>query len=191
MAKVGFEYIVIGKLKEGEDGAATYETGKYLGPASTFNGTPAANDVKDYGDDRVVETDTSVTGGTLSVELNETTLEIESYMLGHTYEQEKKEMKCSADDIAPYLGIGAVGKSKRENKMVYTAKFYNKTQFKPSADENATKKESTTFNHTTIEGNIFTLKNGDWKEKAEFDTLAAAKEWLNKKVGITSGGVGV
>lgn len=186
MAKIGMEYVVSGLLTEAEDGTPSYAEGRYWGPSSTFNGTPTANDVKDFGDDRTVETDTSVTGGTLAVELNERTLELEAFLLGHNYEKEKKEMKCNQNDVAPFLGTGAVGKSKRDNKIVYVAKFYYKTQFKNPNDENSTKQENTTFNHTNLEGNIFTLPNGDWKEETEFDSLKEAKKWLDTKVGIAT-----
>ena len=186
MAKIGMEYVVSGKLTEAADGTPSYTGGKYWGPASGFNGNPTANDAKDYGDDRVVETDTSVTGGTLSVELNESTLELEAFLLDHTYEAEKKQMISNQNDVAPFLGTGAVGKSKRDNKIIYKGKFYYKTQFKNPNDENGTKQESATFNHTTLEGSIFTLPNGDWKEEQEFDTLEAAKAWLNGKVGIAA-----
>lgn len=183
MAKVGFEYIVIAKLM---DQTPTYEAGRYLGKASTFNGTPTVSDVKDYGDDGVAETDTSVTGGTLSLEVNENTCEIYAFTLGHEYDAETKECISKADDIAPYLGVGAVGKSKRNNKNVYTGKFYFKVQFKEPNDENATKQENTTFTHTTLEGNIFKLDDERWKSQREFTTLKEAKEWLDKMVGITT-----
>ncbi len=189
MAKTGFEYIVAAVLTEGEDGAPSYAKGMYLGPASTFNGSPTNADVKDYGDDRAVETESGVTGGTLSIELNERTLEVAAHMLGHKLDEDKKTMEYNAEDIAPYLGIGAIGKSKRNNARKYTGKFYYKTQFHEPSDENATKQENVTFTHTTLEGNIFMLKNGKWKTEAEFDTLAEAKTWLEGQAGMS--GVGV
>ncbi len=189
MAKIGFEYAVVAVLTTGTDtsaAACTYTNGQYLGPASTFNISPTANDVKDYGDDRTVETDTSVTGGTTSVELNERTADIYCLLLGHTKDIESGVVLSNVDDIAPYVGLGAVGKSMRSGSRKYTAKWYHKTQFKEPNDENATKQESTSFTHTTLEGNLFTCENGDWKEEKEFDTLATAKEWLNTKAGITT-----
>lgn len=189
MAKIGLEYIVIGELDAATTSAAnaSYTKARYLGPASTFNGSPTANDVKDYGDDRTVETDTSVTGGTLSVELNERTAEIYCQMLGHTL-SEQGEVLANTEDIAPFLGIGAVGKSRRSGHTKYTGKFYYKTQFREPNDENTTKQESTSFTHTTLEGSLFQLENGDWKGEKEFDTLAEAKAWLDGKVGITTEG---
>lgn len=182
MAKKGIEYACYGKL--GENG--TYTGGKYFGPSSTFNGSPTVSEAKDFGDNRQVVTDNSVTGGTLSVELNERTLEIYADVLGHTLDADKKTVTYKADDIAPFVGVGAVGTSKTENnKHVYTGKFYPKVQFKDGSDENATKQESTAFTHTTIEGNIFVMEDGIWKEEKEFDTLTEAKAWVNGKVGIT------
>ena len=187
MAKIGFEYTVMGKLTSGtgtSGSAATYTNGIYMGPNSAFNFTPNSNDVKDYGDDRVVETDTSVIDGSISVEHNELTAEQEAYMLGHNYSDGR--VISNAEDIAPFIGIGFVGKSKRNGSRKYTAKFYYKAQFREPGDDNATKQDSTTFSHSTLEGNMFTLDNGDWRDAKEFDTLAAAKSWLNAKVGIPS-----
>lgn len=183
MAKKGIEYACYGKM--GENGS--YTGGKYFGPSSTFNGAPTTSDVKDYGDNRAVATDASVTGGTLSVELNERTLTIYADILGHKIDEDKKTITYKADDIAPFLGVGAVGTSINEaNKNVYTAKFYPKVQFKDGSDENATKQENTTFAHTTLEGNIYMTADGTWKEESEFETLEEAKTWLNEKVGIAS-----
>lgn len=191
MAKIGFEYTVIGKMTAETDAnptTITYTDGMYMGANAAFNFTPNANDVKDYGDDRVVETDTSVIDGTVSVEHNEITMEQEAYILGHTLVEASQDnpahIVSKSTDIAPYLGIGMVGKSKRSGANKYTAKFYYKTQFREPSDENATKQDSTSFAHTTLEGNMFTLQDGSWKDSAEFDTLAAAKAWLDSKVGI-------
>ena len=92
----------------------------------------------------------------------------------------------NADDTPPYLGIGLVGKSRTSKKegIVYRAKVYAKIQFKEPNDENTTKQESTTFNHTTMEGNLFVLPNGDWKSENEFDSLEAAKAFVDKILGI-------
>jgi phi13 family phage major tail protein len=188
MAKKGFEYAVVGKYSE-ETGKHT--DGKYLGPTSTFNITTTSNDVKDYGDNRAVVTDTSVTGGTTSVEINEMVNELYAYMLGHTYNSEENTVVCNKDDIAPFIGMGAVGISRAEdNKDKYTAKFYKKCQMKEPNDENATQAETLTFTHTTLEGNMFVPEDGNWKEQKTFATLKEAKTWLNEKVGITASDAG-
>lgn len=87
MAKKGIEYVVFGKLQAN----GTYKDGKRLSPAAAFNGNATKSNVKDYGDNRAVETDNSVTGGTLTVELNDDTDEIYNICLGiHRQQTEKK-----------------------------------------------------------------------------------------------------
>lgn len=184
MAKKGFEYVVVGKYSE-ETGKCT--EGKYMGPSSTFNVNVTSNDVKDYGDNRAIVTDTSVTGGTTSIELNEMVNESYAYLLGHTHNKEDDTVTCNKDDVAPFVGLGAVGVSRDADlKDKYTAKFYPKCQFKEPNDENATQGESLTFTHTTLEGNMFVPEDGQWKEQQTFKTLKEAKTWLNGKVGITA-----
>ena len=181
MAKKGFLYVVVGKLDETN---GKYSDGKYMGPSSTFNITTTSNDVKDYGDNYAVETDTSVTGGTVSLEINEMTNENYSYVLGHTYDTEKNLIQCNKDDIAPFLGIGAVGVSRNGGKDYYTAKVYKKVQFKEPNDENATQQDTLSFTHTTVEGNMFVPEDGNWKDQQTFTALSEAKEWLNEMLGV-------
>ncbi len=188
MAKIGFEYVVAAELDTSVSvsaATAKYKSAKVIGPAANSNGSPNVSDVKDYGDDNTVETDTSVTGGTISLELNEPTMENEAWLLGHE-STEDGGMVRNGNDIAPFVGVGFVGKSKRNGKVIYKAKVYLKAQFKVPADENATKQESITFTHTTMEGNLFLLENGDWKVEKEFTTLEEAKAHVDKVLGKTA-----
>lgn len=63
-------------------------------------------------------------------------------------------------------------------------------QFKEPNDENATKQDTVTFTHTTMEGNLYTLQNGDMKAENEFKTLAEAKTYVNKILGVTDSSTG-
>lgn len=180
MAKIGFEYIVAAELNM--EVSKSLETAKYtdmkeIGPGASVTGTPSSSDVKDYGDDRVVETDVSVTGGTLNLELNEPTEENEAWLLGHKYEKEKGVVR-NTGDIPPYVGIGFVGKSRKDGKTVFKAKVYLKAQFKEPSEEFQTKQDNVTFSHTTLEGNLFQLENGDWKTDKECATLDEAKTFI-------------
>lgn len=180
MAKTGFLYACAGELKE--DG--TYQKGRYLGPSATLSITVTSADAKDYGDNRVVETDTSVTGGTVSLELNEMLNELNAFLLGHSVDEQTGEVAFSQDDIAPFVGLGAIGTSQRNKANKYIGKFYKKVQFKEPNDENATKQDNVSFTHSTLEGNMFVPEDGVWKVQVEFDTLQEAKAWLNKKLEV-------
>ena len=181
MSKTGFLYTCAGLLKDAD---GTYEKGRHLGTAATFNITPTANDVKDHGDNRVTETDTSVTGGTVSLELNDMEQELQAFLLGHKIGETNGEVTANVDDIAPLVILGAIGTSIVNKKNKYIAKAYRNVQFKEPNDENATKQDTTNFTHTTLEGNIIIPEDGNWKSSAEFDTYETAKTWLEKKCGF-------
>ena len=185
MAKKGLRYVAFGKWAS--DGTYTANEGRYLSPAASLSGTINASDVKDYGDDRVVETDNSVTGGTLAVELNNDDDEMYTYLLGAktgSTGDTEGAIIGNVDDVAPYLGVGCVGKSGSR----WVAKIYLKVQFSEPTDENATKEENTTFNHISLEGDILTQENGDWRWRKSFETFAAAKSWVDGILKVTESG---
>lgn len=179
MSKKGLRYVAFGLLKA--DG--TYENGKHLGPAAAFNANATASDVKDYGDDRVVETDKSVTGGSITIELNNDDDEMYTYLLGHsqTTGTSGGEIISNVDDEAPYVGAAAIGKSGSK----WVAKVYNKCQFAEPNDENSTKEEQAKFDHISLEGDILIPEDGNWKRRKSFDTFAAAKTYVDTLFNVT------
>ena len=177
MAKKGLRYVAFGKLQSN----GTYSDGVHLSPAASLSGNANVADVKDYGDDRIVETDKSVTGGTLTVELNNDDDDLYTYLLGHTKDQTSEEIDHSVDDVAPFVGVGCIGQS----GSAWVSKLYKKVQFAEPNDENNTKEENVSFNHITLEGDILIPEDGSWKTRKTFTTLAAAKTWLNTKLGVS------
>lgn len=178
MAKTGIRYAVFAKL--GNDGS--YTEGVNISPVAGFNGSMNVSNNADYGDDVVQERDNAVTGGTLSVELNNDEDDIYTYLLGHTAATgSDTAIQYKDTDVAPFVGVGAIGKS--GNKWV--AKWYCKVKFREPNDDNSTKQENTTYNHITIEGDIYIPDDNLWKLRETFDTLTAAKTWLNNKAGIS------
>lgn len=187
MAKKGIQYAVFAKLTESDNGASlSYSNGKYLSPVASYTGTPNNSNVKDYGDDRCVEVANETLGGTLSVELNNDAEDIFTLLLGHTKGATGAtgagEISFGINDEIPYVGTGAIGKSGSQ----YRAIWYPKVIFSEPTDENTTKQESTAFGHITLEGEIIPLASGIWKVEKRFDSLSAAKTWLNGKAGISS-----
>lgn len=178
MAKKGVRYVVFGKLNE-QTGA--YTDGKYIGPTTQLNGSIDKAEADDYGDDSVQEHAANVTGGTLTWESNNDADEIYTYLLGHELDETTGELITSANDIAPYVGVGAI--TQAENKWI--GKFYYKVQFGEPSDDNSTITDSITFGHVTLEGKIFLDKDYNLKTRKRFDTFAEAQTWLKGKVGIT------
>ena len=185
MAKKGIRYAIFATRTEtvGTGGAvtATYSNGKNVSPVVTFNGAINSSNVKDYGDDVVQDVDTSVNSGTLTVELNNDVDDIYTMLLGHSKDQTSSEVAFMETDIAPFIGVGAIGKSGNE----WVGKWYPKVQFREPNDDNATKQETVTFGHITLEGEILMPEGEPWKIRKIFATLAEAKTWLNGKANIS------
>ena len=185
MSKVGLEYAVFAQATVGSDGTITYGTGKWISPAAAYNSSLNKTNGKDWGDDRVVATENGVTGGTITVEFNHEEDDMHEYLLGHTKATEGNEIVFNENDTAPYVGTGFVGKSRKGRTTYYKAKWYALVQFSDPNDENSSKQDNPNFGHTSLEGEIVIPENGEWKKQETFDTLAAAKAWLNELANIT------
>lgn len=188
MAKVGLKYPVAAILKE--DGK-TYEKGFVIAKAIKATVNANNNDVKLYADDGTAESDKSFKDGTISLNVDDLTQKVYADLLGHEYSEgdgstTPETVIASSTDVSPYCGVGFYGAIRRNGKTMYQAKWLKKTQFSEPNDETDTKGETMNFQTPTIEGSVFTLDDGTWKEQVEFDTEEKAKEWLNKKAGITT-----
>ena len=179
MAKIGVRKMFYAKWTADD----TYTDGAQFGKISTFNYTPTNSSVKDYGDDVVAEVANETSGGTLSVEANQITLEEKAFFLGHTYSAESG-LVVKADDQAPYVGVGAIAVEQNSGTKAYVAKWYKKLMFHEPNDENTTKQENVAFAHTTIEADV--VPQGDYAISVtkSFATEAAAITWLQGLAGI-------
>lgn len=182
MAKIGVRKMFYAKYTS--DGV--YTDGAQFGKISSFNFTPTVSSVKDYGDDVVAEIANELTGGTLSIEANQLTLEEKAYLLGHTYTAQDG-LLINADDAAPYVGVGAIAVEMVGGVKKFVAKWYKKLMFKEPNDENATKQENVSFAHTSIEADVAPQENKDISHVQAFDSEAAAVTWLKAKANIEGG----
>lgn len=132
MAKIGLKYLVAAKLNE--DGT-TYAKGFVVAKAIKANITANSNDVKLYADDGVSESDKSFKDGNISLNVDDLTQKVYADLLGHEYKaansegNEPETVVASADDIAPYHGVGFYGRVRRNNKDSFLAKWLKKHSF--------------------------------------------------------------
>ena len=97
-------------------------------------------------------------------------------LLGHTVTD--GEVVRSANDTAPFVGLGRIITKMVGGVYKYKVEFLNKVKFsEPSQDDN-TKGENLEFGTSTIEGQVATLANGDWSVAKTFDTMDEAKAYL-------------
>ena len=165
-----------------------YATPVNVSPVVTFNGAFNSSNSKDYGDDRVVDTEVEFTGGTLSIELNNDRNRLYNMLFKARLDGDPSdtpeiitdanddtgEIEFREDDITPFVGVGVIGRSGNN----WVAKWYPLVKFRMPNDDNATKQETVTFGHITVEGDIFQNRHGIWKKQKACDSLQSAKAWL-------------
>lgn len=178
MSKNGIEYAVF--ATKNSDG--TYTNGCYISPVAAYTGNPNVASGADHGDNRALDPESYVVGGTLNVEFNRDQDDIYTFLLGHTKDTKSGEIAYNSNDEAPVVGTGAIGRSDGKYKAI----FYPEVQFHEPNDENTTRNNSIQHNHVALEGDIMVPKGGNWKFTEKFDTLDDAKAYLNAKVGITN-----
>ena len=175
MSKYGIEYAVFARYNN--DGS--YTDGRYISPVANYNGNPQVASGADHGDNRAIDAESYVAGGTLTVEFNRDQDEIYTFLLGHAQANDG-EIDHKSDDEAPLVGTGAIGRSDGKWK----ARFYKQVKFREPNDENTTRTESIQHNHLTLEGDIMIPEDGSWKLTKTFNSKAQAIAYLNNLVGI-------
>ena len=179
MARKGLKHVVFAE----QSTAGTYSDGIRVSPAVrvSINLTKAEGD--DYGDDYVVDTEASVTGGSVEVELNHDEDEIYSFLLGHEKDGTSGVIAFDVDDEPPIVGMGFVQPATTSAGRVWIAEWINQIKFSDPNEEANTKTDSVSFNHTTITGKILIPSDGEWKSRKTFDTAADAITWVDTQAG--------
>lgn len=192
MASIGMQYVVWAPLTSEASNTLTYGTGRVLGKAVSANLSWQKEDNDLYADDAVAETDGSLTGYQLDLTLDELSATDEAAVLGLSKVGSTDEYEQTTDS-PPYGGAGYVQVMVNGGTSLYKAAWYPKVMFTQNSETVNTKGKSITWGTPTINGKgvaAFNDASGKGKFRAiqRFTTLAAAKAYLNGKVGISSNG---
>lgn len=191
MAQIGLTNLWYGLLTEAEDGTPSYAGAKSFGKAVSAKVDVSTNDATLYADDVLAEYDKSFQSAKVTLGVADDDMTIFAEILGHTVAESGGEMVRSADDAAPWVGLGRVVTKMVNGKYVYKGEFLYKVRFAEPSQEDNTKGESVDFSTPEIEGTAATLANGDWSAAQVFDTKSAAVEWVKGKLAAKAGGTSV
>lgn len=187
MANIGLTNIWYGILTEGADGTPSYGGAKAFGKAISAKVDVSTNDAKLYADDALAESDNSFQSAKVTLGVADDDITVFAEILGHKVAESGGELVRSADDAAPWIGLGRVVTKMVNNKKIYKGEFLYKVKFSEPSQENETKGDSLDFKTTEIEGTAATLANGDWSASQQFDTKEAAVTWVKGKLTAKSG----
>ena len=191
MAFVGLLYAVAAPIQTEADGQAiTYGKGQVIGGMMTAEISYTRNSNPLYADDRVMEEDNSITGGTIKMGVDDVNDDARVMMLGDVKEGDAgEEVYHETGESAPYVGTGYIRVRRKDNKTNYIAYWVHKAIFGIGTESAKTKGQNIEWQTPTLEGSIMGVKNNAalqtrCRERRTFTKESEARAWLNKKAGI-------
>lgn len=174
MATVGLRDLYYSIVTENGD-ETTYAAPVRLAKAISAGLSVDVAEGKLYADDGVDEVAREFTGGTLTLNVNDLSIESAAAILGQKAGTDGV-VYVSADDVAPYVAVGFRAK-KSDGKFKYI--WLYKVKFSVPSENYQTKGETITFNTPEITGNILKRPDGYWKADHVADEKdAIAADWF-------------
>ena len=146
------------------------------------------NDAKLYADNELKDSDTSVTGGKVTLSIDDDDDEIFAPILGEEVttlsikSKEYKVVNSKTSDKPKFQGFGYIA---AKNNGKYKATFYPKVTFARSDEEAKTKEDKTEYTKPGVEGTIYPV-DGTYKETVITDTVEEAVAVLKALFGDTA-----
>lgn len=189
MASTGLRTFMFNTLNEDETGYAG--TAQKLAIACKLKTSFTTADGGQYGDDELQFEDNAITGGTLSIEVDDDNPEVFAPLLGKTESEvtidtkKAKEYLTKTTDTPVPIGFGYIIPKRTKNGTKYHAKVFKKITFKPYGDDAETKGEKVSFKNAAIEGTIYPL-NDEILWEMEDESLEVVIAYIGKKLNRTS-----
>ena len=192
-ANVGMMYPVFAPISAHTEGSMpTYGTGVVIHEARNCNISKTYNDNPLYGDDRIVDDDNCLTALTASFEPTGLSDSDRMLLFGEN-EISVGGLTCQveSDNETPYGGFGYIRKMRDSGVVKYEAWIILKIKFQEESQNTATKEGSISWNTPTLNGRaagVYIDNTGKlrWRVHETFETIAAAKSWINTVLNVSS-----
>lgn len=193
MAKIGIKCLTYAPYTSGGEGSAiVYGTGVQLNDYMIRADVGEERvDVDFYADDHKIDTENSITGVTLTLELANMTEALEKAMLGYVAESSTAGADLMITDAsAPFVGCGFYRKERFKGAVSYKCYWVYKVQFNRDSDSTTTKGENLEFQTESVNGDAVGVQLTSAGPIVYYvtnrqDTEAGAVAWLKTKAGIT------
>jgi phi13 family phage major tail protein len=162
---VGLEDVYYATLtSDGSDGAV-YGTPVKIAGAITANNKSGSNSATLFGDNKPMDTSSSLGGIELELSTADIPIETEAVLLGATVTAGVISYKSS--DTPPWIALGFKGK---KSNGAYRYIWLDKGKFRVPDDNYATQKDTVEYQPPTIMGNFVAREyDKEWKKKADED----------------------
>ena len=190
---VGMMYPVWAPLTTHTDGAMpTYSAGSVIQEARNATVTREYANNPLYGDDRIVDDDNGLQGMTCSFEPTGLS-DSDRKLLFDEDEIAVGGLTCQAesDNETPYGGFGYIRKMRLNGVKKFEAWIILKIKFTEESQATATKEGSISWGTPTLNGRaaglyIDSSDKQRWRVHETFDTIAAAKSWINTVLNVST-----
>ena len=190
---VGMMYPVFAPLVSHTDGSMpTYGNGVVIQEARNCTITKTYNDNPLYGDDRIVDDDNGLQALTASFEPTGLTDANRVLLFG---EEEISigglTAQVESDNKTPWGGFGYIRKMRDKSVKKFEAWIILKIKFQEESQATNTKEGSISWGTPTLNGRaaglyIDSTDKLRWRVHETFDTIAAAKNWLNTVLNVSA-----
>lgn len=185
MASIGLKYMAWARIKA-ETGSAvpTYEPGLVLGKSVSTNLTVNRSEGELYADDMLAEYVDEFSSADFTAEVDNISLDNQAKLYGARMVD--GEFQASADDGAPYGGVGGYQSLMVSGERKYRAWFFAKAKASIPDWSGTTKGSSVSFGTQPIKMRIMAPEYGPWYRIKEFASEAAAKAYIDTLLGVTT-----
>lgn len=192
MAKIGVKGLTYAPYTSGGTGSAvSYGTGVKLDDYMIrADVSEERADTDFYADDHKIDSDNSMTGATVALELANMTDDLEKALLGYTVASSQSGDLNITDAAAPFVGVGFMKKERFKGTVSYKGYWFYKVQFTRDSDNTNTKGANLEFQTESVSGDAMAVQltaSGDniYYTTVRKSTEADVRTWLNTKAGIT------
>lgn len=181
MASFGAKYINFAAItSEKADALPVYGTKVEIGKLVKADLTVNIATGELYANNMLAEKADEFASGSLAVEVDDMTKEVEAEIYGASYSE--GEVVDNSADTVPYGGLAFYKTLQRNGVKVFEACYYPKVKAVLSTDTAATKGSAITFATKPITFTVYEPKTGDWRYRKEFDTEAEAIAYVDEKL---------
>jgi hypothetical protein len=185
MASMGLKYMAWADIAgETTTAVPTYNAGLVLGKAVSVNVSVSNAEGEVYADDALAEYISEFSSGELTAEVDNISLENQAKLYGATYASD--EFTLEPTDSAPHGGVGGIQVLLVNNTRKFRAWFFPKVRASMPDWDAATKGSSISFGTQPIKMKIMAPAYGPWYYVKEFTTEAAAKAYIDTKLGVAT-----
>lgn len=197
MAIIGVSKPYVAKYSN-TDTTVSYTGGQILDKMTEIDiSINSAEDNNFYADNAIAESDSSFSGGTVTVNTADLSPEATALVLGITpvpisditgvTDEDVDELIFDDDQRSPYLGFGCIIKKRISGVDKWRAIILTKIMLAVPNDAATTQGETIEWQTPQLTGNIMRDDSAKhaWKREATFTTEAQAEAYIKARLGIT------